>query len=478
MPSKPTKEDLEYRVQELEKLINLVPDMICLANTDGYFKQLNPAWEMTLGYSLDELSSKPFLDLIHPDDREKTIAEVKKQASGIPTINFENRYRCKDGTYKHLEWKTTPASKDSLYAVARDVSDRKKIEGELKKTQAFLNDTQRLTKVGGWEYDVADERFFWTDEVYRIYDVSKSECDPTDIARDLSFYASTEREKIQSAFWKAVKEGVPYDLELHFTTEKGNGARVRTIGIPEKKNGKVVRVYGNIVDITEQKEVAEALSEELIRRRILIEESRDGIVVLDQDGKVFEANRRYAEMLGYSPEEILQLHMWDWDAHWQREELLQMIRMTDSSGYLLESQHRRKDGTIFDVEISTNKTVCGKQLLVFCVCRDVTDRKRMDEMLKENEKKFRFLAENVADIVWTSDLEFKTTYVSPSIERLLGFTPEERKQQALEETISPESIHKCWDVLFEKLGEDDDGLLDSQQHFVIEVSNVRLGFCM
>lgn len=134
------------------------------------------------------------------------------------------------------------------------------------------------------------------------------------------------------------------------------------------------------------KQAEETLKEEAIRRRMLVEQSRDGIVVLDQNGKVYEANQRYADMLGYSMEEVLQLHVWDWDTQWTREELLEMARKVDEAGDRFETTHRRKDGTLYDVEISTNGTMCGGQKLIFCVCRDITARKRLEEHLRNVSK--------------------------------------------------------------------------------------------
>ena len=137
------------------------------------------------------------------------------------------------------------------------------------------------------------------------------------------------------------------------------------------------------------RQAEESLKEEAIRRRILVEQSRDGIVVLDQNGKVYEANQRYAEMLGYSSQEVLELHMWDWDTQWTREELLEMVRTVDDAGDHFETLHRRKDGTVFEVEISTNGAVCGGQKLVFCVCRDISERKQAEKERSELEAQLR-----------------------------------------------------------------------------------------
>ena len=97
--------------------------MLCVAGYDGYFKHINPAWNLTLGLTDAELTANPYLDFVHPDDRAATVGEAGKLAQGETTIHFKNRYRCKDGTYKWLAWTAMPAPAEELiYAVARDVT--------------------------------------------------------------------------------------------------------------------------------------------------------------------------------------------------------------------------------------------------------------------------------------------------------------------------------------------------------------------
>jgi PAS domain S-box-containing protein len=135
-------------------------------------------------------------------------------------------------------------------------------------------------------------------------------------------------------------------------------------------------LHAIIQDISEQKRMADALADEAVRRRILIEDSSDGIVVFDQEGKVVEANRRFAEMLGYTAEEALRLHVRDWDFQLTREQLLGMVDQIDATGAHFETRHCRKDGTLYDAEISSSGALCGGRKLVFCVCRDITSRKQ------------------------------------------------------------------------------------------------------
>ena len=109
--------------------------------------------------------------------------------------------------------------------------------------------------------------------------------------------------------------------------------------------------------------------------RDLFEQSRDGIVVMDLDGKVCDANRRYADMLGYTPDEVRQLHVWDWDIQWTQEQFRGMFTTADATGASIETRYRRKDGSFFDVEISSNLVNMGGQNVIFCIYRDVTMRK-------------------------------------------------------------------------------------------------------
>ena len=147
--------------------------------------------------------------------------------------------------------------------------------------------------------------------------------------------------------------------------------------------GELQFIVVSVVDITKRKQVERALAEEAIRRRIFIEQSRDGIVVLDQqEGNVQEANHRFAEMLGYSLDELGQLHVWDWDARWTREEVVSMVAQTDETGRCFETRHRRKDGSLLDVEITANAVVHGGRKLVFCVCRDISQRKRAEQEIR------------------------------------------------------------------------------------------------
>ncbi|MGO9314934.1 MAG: PAS domain S-box protein [Syntrophobacteraceae bacterium] len=163
------------------------------------------------------------------------------------------------------------------------------------------------------------------------------------------------------------------------------------------------------------------MAEEAIRRRILFEQSRDGIVVLDRNGKVYEANQRYAAMLGYSAEEIGQLYVWDWDVNWTQADLLERMRLVDDEGAVFETRHRRKDGTIYDVETSCNGVELNGQKLVFCVCRDISKRKAAEQALRVSEAKFRSYIESAPLAIFVADRQGRLVDFNPAATELLGY---------------------------------------------------------
>ncbi len=115
-----------------EKLFELSHDLLCIANTLGYFLQVNPAFTRLLGYTSEELINTSFLEFIHPDDVDATVNEIRNLRSGMDTTYFENRYRCKDGSWLWLAWSTpAPGNDGLLYAVGKDITERKEAEQRL-----------------------------------------------------------------------------------------------------------------------------------------------------------------------------------------------------------------------------------------------------------------------------------------------------------------------------------------------------------
>lgn len=117
---------------QLDLFFSLSLDMLCISSADGYFKRVSPAFTRTLGWSIEEILKRPFLDFVHPDDHAATLREVQRQvAAGEKVLHFENRYLHKDGSWRVLSWMSVPYGDGLMFATARDVTDSKQIQQEL-----------------------------------------------------------------------------------------------------------------------------------------------------------------------------------------------------------------------------------------------------------------------------------------------------------------------------------------------------------
>lgn len=143
---------LQAKAEELDRYFNSSLDLLCIASTNGTFIRLNPEWERTLGYALAELEGRSFLDLVHPDDIEKTHEAVSTLAAQEKVSGFVNRYRCKDGSYRWIEWNSTPQG-ETIYAVARDITIRMQVEKKLENASRDWQTTFDAVKDVIWLLD-------------------------------------------------------------------------------------------------------------------------------------------------------------------------------------------------------------------------------------------------------------------------------------------------------------------------------------
>jgi PAS domain S-box-containing protein len=197
---------------------------------------------------------------------------------------------------------------------------------------------------------------------------------------------------------------------------------------------------GFITDITEQKETEIRFSDELSRYRLLLEITRDGIVVMNADGSVREANRKFASMIGYPAEELPNLHVWDWDHSIAREDLDKMLAEVDERGEQFETRHVRRDGTEYDVEICGSGISYGGEKLIICICRDISGQKKAREALRQSEEKFRTLVENSTDAIARFDRQCRHLYVNPQTEKVTGLPKEAFIGKSSAEMGAPEEL--------------------------------------
>ena len=142
---KRAEEELRQTTAELDRFFTLSRDLFCIASADGYFLKLNPAWEQTLGYTLAELQDRPFYEFVHSEDTASTRRAAGQLIAGKEVITFQNRHRCKDGSYRWLEWRATAAG-GQIYAAARDITRQKQREDERLAHLKFFECMDRINR--------------------------------------------------------------------------------------------------------------------------------------------------------------------------------------------------------------------------------------------------------------------------------------------------------------------------------------------
>ncbi len=274
---------------------------------------------------------------------------------------------------------------------ARDVTAVREMERQLRVREERLDLAIRGADLGTWDWHIPSGAIVINQRWAEMLGHTREELAPSfDSWMDLIHPDDRGRVHANLARHLAGETG-QYETEYRLRHKSREWIWILDKGriIERDPRGTPVRACGTHLDITRQK--------------ILIEQSRDGIVVLDSQGKVREANRHFARMLGYTVEEVHRLHVWDWDARWTPEQLLQAIDLVDASGDFFETSHRRKDGSIFPVEISSNGSMCSGEKLVFCICRDLTERKRAEESSKRNEALLHAILRNIPFDFWVRD---------------------------------------------------------------------------
>ncbi len=245
---------------ERDRFFNNSIDMLCIAGLDGRFKQLNPAWTTTLGWRLDELLSRPWLSFIHPDDQQLTTEAGEQLQNGKSVVEFENRYQCKDGTYRWISWNSFPILEEKqIFAVARDITERKhteeRLKGSLERSRVWLDNSPVCTKVVDLDFNLkymsaAGIKALKIDDVTTLYGKPY----PFDF-----FPESTKRGMVKNL--RKVKEtGETITGEAPVCDIEGNELWFQATFVPVRGDNDIIDFIIVVsVDINERKKMEQAL---------------------------------------------------------------------------------------------------------------------------------------------------------------------------------------------------------------------------
>lgn len=205
----------------------------------------------------------------------------------------------------------------------------------------------------------------------------------------------------------------------------------------------------NRADAT-QRDAIQAVANEAMRRRVLFEQARDGILIFDAARNIVEANTSFANMLGYSLDEVMKLRPWDWDAKYNTRELFfeAWPELPTTSGQL-ETEFRHKQGDIIDTAISYSSAELDGENYLYCICRDITSRKRNDRALHESQERFRRALANIPDVVVIYDRELRIRFINNATRAITGMRAADFIGRR-DEDIFPPDVHQAYMPTLEK----------------------------
>lgn len=392
--------------EERDRLFNFSIDMLCIAGFDGFFKQLNPAWSKTLGWKEKELQSKPWIDFVHPEDREATVSASKTLVDGTAVYAFENRYLCRDGSYRWISWNSFPLPEDNLiFAVARDISEQKRVKEMLRESEELYSNILESMSDG---ILTLNRDFYYTHcnrAMERIMKTSREKLVGSGMLPWEIFPHLTEQ-GVDEMMVKAMggeisrRENIPYRLS------DGTKTFTSEIYLPLKTtDGDIRGIIGVIRDVTEQMRAIEVSRETHQKLRALIEASPIAITLLDTDGNVTLWSPAAESIFGWKTDEVLGRPTPVVPKE-KSTELKQNLRhvLQGKSIHGSEVRRRRKDGTSIDISLSVVplRNAEGAISGAAAMMSDISERKK-------SEKELSRYREHLEDLVAERTRELEET---------------------------------------------------------------------
>lgn len=297
------------------------------------------------------------------------------------------------------------------------IEQRMKSDEVLRQSEARLRRAELASSSGNWELHLDTQTIFASAGAINVYGLNTKQYHFSDI----KMAALPEyRALLDAAMNDLIQQGKPYDVEFRIhTMDSGELKDIHSVAFYEKENR---IVFGVIQDVTERRRIRKALEQEELRRRIFLEQTRDGVALLRQDGSLVEWNPAFVEMLGYSEEEMGQLNVKDWDIKLNTQEIDEITSQLGLNHMTLETRHRRKDGSQYDVEVSISGVEIAEQMYLFCLHRDITTRKLTETNLRRSEARFRALIEASPIPYAVNDAAFNVTYLNAAFINTFGYT--------------------------------------------------------
>ncbi len=425
---------LRQSEQDFRAIFDRAPSGIAVVESrTGRFLKINDSYCNILGYTQAEMLSLDFQTITHPDDLQEDMACMAKLVRGeINEFAIEKRYTRKDGSVAWVNLKAVPLwcqgqEPHTHLAMVEDITVRKRAEQRLREATRFTEQIIASAAEGIVVYDRDLRLNVWNSSMERMTGMAArqvlGQCAP-DVLPYLMEHGVDEL-LAEALAGRTVSSG---DIPFHVPGANKSGWVASTYGPHLDHDGRIIGVIGIIRDVTERKRAEAALRESEERHRTVLRTAMDGFWLISPEGRLLEVNEAYCRMSGYSEQELLSMRVCDLEANESAEETAAHIEEVRASGEArFESRHRRKDGTVFDVEVSVQYRP-GYNGWFAAFVQDITESKRAEQTLRESEARLA-AAQRIAHIgSWEWDPRNDDARWSEETFRLFGIPPAELKQ--------------------------------------------------
>jgi PAS domain S-box-containing protein len=427
-------------------------DVIYSVDPEGTILSMSPAVERLLGYKPEELIGKNMaeLNIVPPEKLEQAFIDTMRALAGERIISSDGEFLAKDGSVKFGEISGAPIfSRDgkviAAIFVARDITERKKADEALRESERRLRDAMVLGNSGYWEFDIAAQKLIWAEPTFKLFERDPSLGAPS-FEEEAAYYSPEQVVKLREYGQHAIekRESIEYDFVV--TLPSGKSAYMMGFMRPvSDASGKVAKLFGVFHDITERKK----LEEELHRLSDAVRMSTDSITIADLQGSIVDVNEATLRIQRANRKsDLIGLKFSDFIAPEEQEKALRDLGQVIEKGCVtgIEYHILTRDGRKILVETNASimKNNSGEPIGAVAVTRDITDRKRMEEELRQSEENLRMITDNAQDLIAQLDAELVYRYVSPSYRAMLGYEVDEilgkNAMQATLDNVHPDDM--------------------------------------
>ena len=433
----------------LQAILDNAPLMIDLKDTEGQYLFTNKHYQNLFRHDpTGQLISEVFPEEVAYKLRKNDLTVLKSETSTI----LEEQIPHTEGLHTYLSVKfpiiNYQGKISAVCSISTDITERKCTEEALQKNEILLNEAQKIAHIGHWEWNIPNNKLWWSDEIYRIFGLIPQQFGATYEAF-LNTIHPDERKLVNQAVEQALSENTPYHIDHRIVLSNGMERIVHEQAeVTWNEIGQAIRMVGTVQDITEHKQAEKALQESEERFRALFESAPDAIFLADiETGEIIDANFAASQLMQKPREEMIGLHQSQLHPpeteQFVRQKFIKHSRLAQEDKNIpIEHVILRSDGHEVPVEILAHQIYIQGKPILQGVFRDITERKQAEEKLRRNEERFRKIFEDGPIGMVIVNMEHRFVKLNTAFCQMLGYTASELMGLTVTDISYPDDMPK------------------------------------